>query len=83
MPYKVRLCFVLGLSVLSILAELARPWPVKLVVDYVLGGRPLPPWLVTVTSQLPGAETPRGLSSGLWLPQSSPWSRARRSRWPS
>lgn len=61
MPYKARLCLVLGLSILSILAELARPWPVKLVVDYVLGGRPMPPWLETVSGRLPGAETPSGL----------------------
>lgn len=26
-------------------AELARPWPTKAIVDYALGGRPLPAWL--------------------------------------
>ena len=43
------------------MVELARPWPVKIVVDHVLAGRPMPPWLGTLIAQLPGAGTPRGL----------------------
>jgi ABC-type multidrug transport system fused ATPase/permease subunit len=38
--------------------ELAKPWPVKLVVDNVLGGKPTPH---LVGSLLPGASGPHGL----------------------
>jgi len=42
--------------------ELARPWPIKVVVDYVLqAGRPLPPWLAASSAYLPGAQTAQGL----------------------
>jgi ABC-type multidrug transport system fused ATPase/permease subunit len=59
--HKAALCFAGLLGLAGVLVELARPWPIKIVVDHVLGNRPLPSWLATVVSQLPGAQTPRGL----------------------
>ena len=41
--------------------ELMRPWPIKVVVDYVLTDRPLPPWLSALVDYLPGAEAQQGL----------------------
>ncbi|MEJ7892343.1 MAG: ABC transporter ATP-binding protein [Solirubrobacteraceae bacterium] len=41
--------------------ELLRPWPLKLVIDNVLGDEPLP----SVLSGLPGVDAPRGLL--LWV----------------
>ncbi len=38
--------------------DLARPWPLKLVLDNVLGHHPTP---TALTSILPGSATPRGL----------------------
>ena len=35
----------LGLLVLAIGANLLKPWPIALLADSVLGGRPLPEWL--------------------------------------
>jgi ATP-binding cassette subfamily B protein/subfamily B ATP-binding cassette protein MsbA len=41
--------------------EVLRPWPVKIVVDHVLGTRALPPGLAAAAERLPGAEQPQGL----------------------
>ena len=59
--HKAALCFAGLLGLAGVLVELARPWPIKIVVDHVLAGRPLPSWLATLAAQLPGAGTPRGL----------------------
>ncbi len=60
--HKARLCLAFALALLGTVFELARPWPIKVVVDYVLqAGRPLPPWLAALSSYLPGAQTTQGL----------------------
>lgn len=59
--HKGALCLAGLLGVTGVLVELARPWPIKIVVDHVLAGRPLPSWLATVVTLLPGAGSPRGL----------------------
>ncbi len=59
--HKAALCLAGLLALMGVVVELARPWPVKIVVDHVLAGRPLPSWLATLAGQLPGAATPRGL----------------------
>jgi len=41
--------------------ELAKPWPIKVVIDYGLAGEALPSWLAAVTAWLPGAGTQQGL----------------------
>ncbi|MBM4243964.1 MAG: ABC transporter ATP-binding protein [Deltaproteobacteria bacterium] len=40
-PYRARLAGAVGLVFLISLAEVAKPWPLKVVVDNVLGGKPL------------------------------------------
>lgn len=40
-PYRLRLAGAVGLVFLISLAEVAKPWPLKVVVDNVLGGKPL------------------------------------------
>ena len=42
-PYRRRLILQLGLVAVVTAAEIAKPWPLKLVVDHVLGDRPLEP----------------------------------------
>ena len=59
--YKAALFLAFALSFLGVAVELARPWPIKVVADYALAGRPLPPWLSPVGGYLPGAETPQGI----------------------
>jgi ATP-binding cassette, subfamily B, bacterial len=52
---------VLGTTMVANIAlELAKPWPLKLVVDNVLGGKPAPD---LVASVLPGAGGPHGLAA--------------------
>jgi ATP-binding cassette subfamily B protein/subfamily B ATP-binding cassette protein MsbA len=41
--------------------SLLQPWPVKVIVDHVLGGVPMPPGLAEVIGRLPGAGAPHGL----------------------
>lgn len=41
-PHLWRILAGVGLVIATSLAELAKPWPLKLVVDQVLGGKPLP-----------------------------------------
>ncbi|HEY2156313.1 MAG TPA: ABC transporter ATP-binding protein, partial [Isosphaeraceae bacterium] len=59
--HRARLVFATMLSLAGVAVELARPWPMKVVVDHVLGGRPLPAAASAVARWLPGADTPRGL----------------------
>jgi len=40
-PYRLRLAGAIGLVFVISLAEVAKPWPLKIVVDNVLGGKPL------------------------------------------
>ena len=50
---------VLAVTMLSEIAlNLAKPWPLKLVIDNVLGHQPTPRLL---TSLLPGSSSPHGL----------------------
>jgi ATP-binding cassette, subfamily B, bacterial len=58
---RVFLAFILALVGVGV--ELLRPWPVQVVVDYVLSGRTRPGWLVTLTGVLPLADTQLGLLS--------------------
>lgn len=39
-PYRARLAGAVGLVFVISLAEVAKPWPLKIVVDNVLGGKP-------------------------------------------
>lgn len=41
-PHRTRILAGVALVTASSLAELAKPWPLKVVVDQVLGGEPLP-----------------------------------------
>ncbi|HET6688533.1 MAG TPA: hypothetical protein VFG82_04130 [Rubrobacter sp.] len=61
LPEKTRLCLAFVLSLLGVVVELARPWPIKVVADYVLAGHPLPTWLAALGGHLPGAETRQGI----------------------
>ena len=41
--------------------SLAQPWPLQILVDHVLGQRPLDGWSGGLVSMLPGTATPSGL----------------------
>src|SRR5258708_3184369 len=38
-----------------------QPWPMKILIDHVLGTEPMPRWLADASQWLPFAGTPRGL----------------------
>jgi ATP-binding cassette, subfamily B, bacterial len=44
-PDSARVALVLLLGMVSIAANVLKPWPVALIVDSVLGSKPLPNWL--------------------------------------
>lgn len=53
---------VFMLALLGIVIEMARPWPIKMVVDYALQPeRPWPVWLRALSASLPIAATRQGL----------------------
>jgi ATP-binding cassette, subfamily B, bacterial len=53
-PHLGRLVLAVALALVGALVELARPWPIKVVVDYAFANRPLPPFLRHVLGFLPG-----------------------------
>ena len=59
-----RLLLVLLLAIVVSSIEALKPWPLKLLVDGVLSGRPAPAEIAWL-AQLPGAATARGLTA--WL----------------
>src|SRR2546427_4585366 len=48
---------MLGAMVAGVAVDLLRPWPMKLLIDHVLGGQPLPPGFAA----LPGGQSANGL----------------------
>jgi ATP-binding cassette, subfamily B, bacterial len=63
-PSRPGMTAVVALMLLGVFLDLLKPWPLKLIVDSVLGGQPLPS-SVSWLSSLPGAESPSGLLA--WL----------------
>ena len=53
-PYRGQAVAILALSILEIGLAVLAPWPLKVIVDYVLGGLALP-------------DNPR-FERGLWIP---------------
>ena len=49
-PDSARIGLVLLLSVVSIVGGALKPWPIALIVDCVLGGKPLPAWFTAANS---------------------------------
>jgi ATP-binding cassette subfamily B protein/subfamily B ATP-binding cassette protein MsbA len=55
------LAFILIVTLLSNALGLLQPWPMKVLVDHVLGDTPLAPPLDMLAPLLPGATTSRGM----------------------
>jgi LPXTG-motif cell wall-anchored protein len=64
-PHSRGLTVLLTTMGLSVALGLLTPWPMKLVVDNVLGDDPLPDWVVGTLAVLPGPDDRRGLL--LWV----------------
>lgn len=59
--YVGRLTFIFLVSLAGVAFELAKPWPVKVVIDNVLSGQPLSPLVSQMSRYLPGASSKSGL----------------------
>ena len=53
-PYRARVAAIVALSLLEIGLAALAPWPLKAVVDNVLGGHPLPPFVDSLADGLSG-----------------------------
>jgi ATP-binding cassette, subfamily B, bacterial len=52
---------IVGVTLLTIAFGLLQPWPMQVLVDHVLGGKPMAEPLARAVQLLPGAGTPGGL----------------------
>jgi ATP-binding cassette subfamily B protein/subfamily B ATP-binding cassette protein MsbA len=64
-PHRRDLAIALGAMAVAIALDVLKPWPTKLLVDHVLGDRPLPPTVAAVIGALPGGGGRAGLL--LWV----------------
>ena len=48
-PYRKQAAAILALSIIEVGLAALAPWPLKVIVDYVLGGLPLPASLASIT----------------------------------
>jgi ATP-binding cassette, subfamily B, bacterial len=53
-PYRWRVAALGGLGLLEILLGVLQPWPLKAVVDSVLGNQPLHPWIAAALGPFAG-----------------------------
>ena len=60
-PYRSGWAAIVAATLATTALTLAQPWPLKLLVDHVLGGRPLQGWAGEWLARLPGTGTPGGL----------------------
>ncbi|HEY6507486.1 MAG TPA: ABC transporter ATP-binding protein [Vicinamibacterales bacterium] len=56
-PYRARVVAIAGLTAVEVVLGSLAPWPLKVVVDNVLGGQPLPPAMAGLASALSGSGT--------------------------
>jgi ATP-binding cassette subfamily B protein len=61
LPYWHGWVLIAGVTLLSSAVSLLQPWPMKVLVDHVLGHQPAPAALAWAEELLPGASSPAGL----------------------
>jgi ATP-binding cassette subfamily B protein/subfamily B ATP-binding cassette protein MsbA len=57
-PYRGSILLLMSTMVVDIAIDLLKPWPLKLVIDNILGGHPTPH---AISSVFPGSSSPHGL----------------------
>src|SRR5919109_697410 len=58
-PYRGWLAIILLATAVETAMSLAAPWPLKIVLDNVIGGEPPPAWLARIAGDLPGGNLMR------------------------
>jgi ABC-type multidrug transport system fused ATPase/permease subunit len=58
-PYRGWVAIILLATLIETAMSLAAPWPLKIVIDNVLGGHPPPLWLYDVAKWIPGHSVTR------------------------
>ena len=53
-PYPWKIMAILTATVLQILMSLAAPWPLKVIIDTVVGDQPAPPWITWLLPMVGG-----------------------------
>jgi ABC-type multidrug transport system fused ATPase/permease subunit len=53
-PYRARVLVITGLSIVEVGLAALTPWPLKTIIDNVLGTQPLPPWLAGLADRVVG-----------------------------
>jgi ABC-type multidrug transport system fused ATPase/permease subunit len=53
-PYRGRLAIILAAMLVQTLMSLAAPWPLKIIIDDVVGNRPAPAWIAWLMPLLGG-----------------------------
>lgn len=61
MPYLKGWALIFVVSILGAVFGMLQPWPMKVLVDHILGDVPMSPALATIVSALPGAGSAYGL----------------------
>ena len=51
-PYAKWFAFAYAGLAATVLIKLVQPWPLKLILDYILLNKPMPEWLATVSNAL-------------------------------
>jgi ABC-type multidrug transport system fused ATPase/permease subunit len=67
-PYKKWVFFILAAMLVEALMGIASPWPLKIIIDNVIGSHPLPAWLQWADTSLIGKDkTSLALATALLL----------------
>src|SRR3954467_15242045 len=52
---------IIAVTLSSSALALLQPWPMKILVDHVLGTQPMPDWLASASQWMPWADSARGM----------------------
>src|ERR1044071_6957039 len=67
-PYRKWVILILAAMLVEALMGIASPWPLKIIIDNVIGSQPLPHWLQWVDTSLIGkSKTALALATALLL----------------
>ena len=66
-PYRKWVYLILAAMLIEAIMGIASPWPLKIIIDNVIGSQPLPSWLQGVDSLIGRSKTALALATALLL----------------